>query len=490
MHRIFKIVIPIFSIGLYLSFASFNSIYVSTQEILLWSLFALGLGVIVMLATWRMKPMENQLVLGFIILLWFYSWGYICKLCGFSPVIEYVDYWLIYIIGTAIVVVVGIMLHYKKIARSWRFPLCALSIGMLVFPLANVKYSNTVDLKTEDIDGRTLEKSVYVLVFDRYCRADMLEKYFDYDNSPFLDALNARGFEVADESMCNYAQTAPSTASMMNMNYLDALFPDATEDTQSYVPINKAFTNNIIKQAVGDQWYKIDSWFRGTQDSSYFLSEFAVNLLYSTALQPAFYYYDEWQQGKYNKGDTVEDAGGGLILYTQEWAAYLVHYQFGLLDKASNPQEPIFLFAHIISPHPPYVFDKNGKSPDLNQSLESLYIGQLQYINKLILEWVDGVIASNPEAVIVLMSDEGMKFADSAYGNIKASKTLTKEEGIEIHSANLMAVRNLDIYPTITPINVMRIMSNECLGTNLEMLEDKSFIIPDSNFPFRWVRVN
>jgi len=89
-----------------------------------------------------------------------------------------------------------------------------------------------------------------------------------------------------------------------------------------------------------------------------------------------------------------------------------------------------------------------------------------------------------------LMSDEGMKFADSAYGNIKASKTLTKEEGIEIHSANLMVVRNLDIYPTITPINVMRIMSNECLGTNLEMLEDKSFIIPDSNFPFRWVRVN
>jgi hypothetical protein len=408
---------------------------------------------------------------------------------GFSTTQGIIDYWVIFGLCTVAMIASVFVLIKVKVSQSWRLPLCILVLGLFIYPLSTITISRNIIIQTSNVDYTVLDRSVYVVIFDRYCRNDILQKYFDYDNTLFLDELKVRGFQVANESMANYAQTSPSTASMMNMQYLDVLFPDATEDTQGYVPINKAFTSNVIKRTVGNQWYNIDSWFKGTQDTNYLLGEYATNLINSTVLQPAVYYYNNWQRGKYNKGETIENVGGGLTLYTEEWASYLVRYQFGLLNKEVAPSQPMFLFAHIISPHPPYVFDENGDNPNLNQSLEKLYVGQLKYINKLILGWLDKLIKYNPDAVVIILSDEGMRFADSAYNGIRASKTITEEQEMEVHSANLLVARNIDIYSTVTPVNVMRIMSNKCLGTELELLEDKSYIIPDSNFPYRWIRV-
>jgi hypothetical protein len=84
MGKYLKFIMPLFSVGLYLSFASYNSQYVTISEIALWGLFALAFGLVVMLAVWKIKNQQTQIVLGFIVLLWFYSWGYICKWGGGS----------------------------------------------------------------------------------------------------------------------------------------------------------------------------------------------------------------------------------------------------------------------------------------------------------------------------------------------------------------------------------------------------------------------
>ena len=59
--------------------------------------------------------------------------------------------------------------------------------------------SNAADPATPDI---------YILMLDGYPRADSVTRLFGDDNRPFLDALEDRGFEVAENSQSNYMFTA------------------------------------------------------------------------------------------------------------------------------------------------------------------------------------------------------------------------------------------------------------------------------------------
>ena len=64
---------------------------------------------------------------------------------------------------------------------------------------------------------------IYYLVLDAYSRADVLKEVYHHDNSPFLEALKKKGFYVAHASQSNYAHTAKSLASTLNLNYLSDL---------------------------------------------------------------------------------------------------------------------------------------------------------------------------------------------------------------------------------------------------------------------------
>ena len=50
--------------------------------------------------------------------------------------------------------------------------------------------------------------NIYHFVLDFYDREDQLEQLTGFDNSPFLDDLESRGFQVADEAVASYPITA------------------------------------------------------------------------------------------------------------------------------------------------------------------------------------------------------------------------------------------------------------------------------------------
>jgi len=62
---------------------------------------------------------------------------------------------------------------------------------------------------------------VYWVILDRYGSGNVIDKYFDYDNSPFLDELRSRGFYIAEHATANYVKTALSLDSSRNLEYLD-----------------------------------------------------------------------------------------------------------------------------------------------------------------------------------------------------------------------------------------------------------------------------
>ena len=72
----------------------------------------------------------------------------------------------------------------------------------------------------------TAGPDIYFILLDGYARGDILEKYYGYDNAPFLDGLRSRGFQVSDASRSNFYWTFLSVGSALNLDYVQKLVDD------------------------------------------------------------------------------------------------------------------------------------------------------------------------------------------------------------------------------------------------------------------------
>jgi hypothetical protein len=71
---------------------------------------------------------------------------------------------------------------------------------------------------------------------------------FNYDNSPFLDALRQRGFYIAECSQSNYNQTRQSLVSSLNMDYVTSVYP-VTYQNLNEVDVYKKGLEQFIKNS-------------------------------------------------------------------------------------------------------------------------------------------------------------------------------------------------------------------------------------------------
>jgi phosphoglycerol transferase MdoB-like AlkP superfamily enzyme len=84
---------------------------------------------------------------------------------------------------------------------------------------------------------------------------------------------------------------------------------------------------------------------------------------------------------------------------------------------------PKYVFAHVVSPHPPFVFDQSGQPIDSQRSYnigdgddyqgdldEYLvgYSGQVQFINHEMEQVIDAILAnSSSPPIIIIQGDHG-----------------------------------------------------------------------------------
>jgi len=152
-----------------------------------------------------------------------------------------------------------------------------------------------------------------------------------------------------------------------------------------------------------------------------------------------------------------------------------------------NIPGPKFVFAHIISPHRPYLFSTSGEelpqtgaftfedtSPnDLISDEFFQYRDQLLFINQKILASLQRIVStSDPEPVIILQADHGPAFGfnwdDPDEKNIRTK--------FPILNAYLLPDPCLEeLYPSITPVNTFRVVFNCLFETEMPILEDRSY---------------
>jgi phosphoglycerol transferase MdoB-like AlkP superfamily enzyme len=152
-------------------------------------------------------------------------------------------------------------------------------------------------------------------------------------------------------------------------------------------------------------------------------------------------------------------------------------YIFNSVDDVAKMKQPTFSYIHVISPHPPFVFDADGNPTNpadywneqriYPQDLfEKGYVAQLQFLNKNILQAIDTIVAnSETPPIIIIQGDHGPWLQE---GN----------KHFLILNAIYFPGHKDKLYPTISPVNTFRLVFDNYFGGKYDILDDVSYYSP------------
>ncbi len=353
------------------------------------------------------------------------------------------------------------------------------------------------------VDSAEPRPDIYYIILDGYGRQDILQALYDIDNSKFLDQLTARGFYVAHESSSNYIQTMLSLSSSLNMDYLQTLQLDAVSSLENRGDLIDLVENNQVRSLLAQHGYQLVS-FRNE---------------YKATISSADVYYDDSQTGLAYPVTAFES-----ILIDQSMARVLSHvpalnkvliempydthrrhilFTFDKLQEVPALDGDYFVYAHIIAPHPPFVFDEEGEviTQELPFTLNDAnyymrdhsqknyiagYRRQIQYVNRLILETVDALLQrSTTPPIIVIQGDHG----PGAYLHWGSLENTLPAERFGILNAYYLPDGDYSrLYSSISPVNSFRVVLNQFFGANYTLLPDRHYYSSWS-FPFDFIEV-
>ena len=319
---------------------------------------------------------------------------------------------------------------------------------------------------------------IYYIILDAYSGADVLDELYGLDNRPFLDSLRIKGFYVADESHTNYTQTIFSIPSALNFDYID-LPTGNQEDGQYFL---ERINENTLMRLLKECGYRI------------------------AVLESGFYYTDQMDADLQLTGSGILNEFEGLMLadspagilaeaFNLEPPAesYAAHRQrvldgFNQLKRAYQIPGPIFVFAHLITPHPPFIFDANGgqievargysigDGDDFTGTLDEYrtgYASQVQFANRKLEQAIDSILSNSDEPpVIILQGDHG---AGSGLDWGSPERTCLWERASILNAYYLAGEGSEQLYPSVSPVNSFRVVLNTIFGTDLPLLPDRTY---------------
>lgn len=310
------------------------------------------------------------------------------------------------------------------------------------------KQSETLAASSSEASGR----NAYWLLFDEYSSNYEFEEYLGFDNTPFTDWLEEKGFSVSYTSENESDMTAVITANIANLGYVAAYSDERTmlEDwdlilqhrkNAVLIPLLESYGYNIIGIGSAD-FYGFEGEPVAEQTSA-----------------------DVTMDGD----DTVSlfwkrTAIGELIQSDSNSQAEILLSQLQYLQNPENiPQGNTFVLSHINSPHTPFLFDKDGNLLSSTEQMNSNnYVGQCEFINSQVKAIIETILENDPNALIAVVSDHGYRSGQpydvrrrifAALYNGEGKIDIEGMSGINIMITMLNTILNTDIEPV--PFQVM-----------------------------------
>jgi len=367
---------------------------------------------------------------------------------------------------------------------SWASTLNTMALALLILSLGETNFgdgprgAHALGLKNAPVESDLVKPEnppdVYFFLLDSYGRADLLQQAYGFDNSEFINELEKRDFYVAPCSQSNYVRTELSLGSSLNMEYLQGLNDAFVPDKIGRSVLWNSLRHSAVRynfESMGYETVAFDTGFEwlNINDVTHFMRPPAI----SSGMNEFEGLFLRTTAARYAKELGLVDPDYLLGVGFRDRFKFV----FNSIDDVAKIQQPTFSYIHVISPHPPFVFDPNGNPtyppdfwndqrqypPDL---YEKGYENQLQYLNKNMLEAIDTIMAdSETPPIIIIQGDHGpwMQPTNKRFWNL---------------TAIYFPDHNDKLYSTITPVNIFRLVFDTYFGGNYDILKDTSYFSP------------
>ena len=328
---------------------------------------------------------------------------------------------------------------------------------------------------------------IYYIVVDTYTRADALQAFLSYDNTPFLHQLEDLGFYVASCSSSNYSRTLMSVASSLNLGFLNSFAPQMVAQQTDPYRLDSFIQHSLLRRKLEEAGYRtiaLESGFGPTEwkDADVYLT-------------PRREMRVEWFGGLNETESYLLKGSLGVLVYRlfprlpfetrlQLDYAYVEHrnrllFALDELPKVAAMEGPKLVFVHLLAPHEPFVFKSDGgyverRTPfTLNNDEEtwawevysSGYVGQLSYLNSRLLGVMSDILAaSKSPPFIVLQGDHGIRRMQDHWARVAI-----------LNAYYFPGQAGKGLYPTISPVNSFRLLFDSRFGTHLGLLPDRTY---------------
>jgi hypothetical protein len=373
---------------------------------------------------------------------------------------------------------------FKKIAFGLNIVLLVLVLVALVQVIwrsvqrrAGRPVDDHAPLQTLNIPAGQTLPDIYYIIPDSYGRSDLLLKAFNYDNSAFIQRLQEMGFYVANCSQSNYNGTETSMASSLNMDYLQNLDNEFLPDNSDVGTLRSSIRQCTVRYelesvgyktvafATGFAWTEIsdaDTYLTPAQTWSE-ISSFETQLIRTTP----FRHFDDL---------------GWIDLDEIDGQHYRERTQLILssMEELAHMPGPKFVFIHIISPHPLFVFGPDGSFTDPAAFLDKNrlytaasytlgYRNQVEYITGQLLVAISTLLSESSRPPVIILQGDHAPMLQNGPGRF------------EILNAYYLPDHNDLLYPTISPVNTFRLIFDSYLGADYPLLNDTSYYSPIPN---------
>lgn len=329
---------------------------------------------------------------------------------------------------------------------------------------------------------RVPDRDIYLIVLDRYGSDWSIEHRFGIPGDALPDWLATQGFQVYPGARANYRATDFSLASMLSMRMLDeySAVPGRESGDRTYARsrLERPEVAAFLKDN-GYAYYQLGSWYGPTQTNELVDvtltwnedTEFEAVLRESTMLP----LIDRFLGRTEGEGDEYRDD-----------ARSAVHFQFRQLQRLPSVPGRKFVFAHILLPHPPYIFDADGGMV-VTATAETvpereLYQQQLAYTDGQVRATVEALLAgpADQDPIIVIMGDEGPFLCR----NVDCVNDSDRRLGIRFGAlaAYYLPDQPQGLFPDDhSHVNTFRRILSAYFGADLPALPDRSYDWPDND---------
>jgi len=475
---------------------------ISAYAILRSLIFSLGVMLIVILLSFILfRNAPKATLFSSYALLFFYAYGHVFNLIDGKSILGVVigrhsllgGLWLILLAGGFVFIWGVKRIPANLICVLNRFSLILLVIvaGQIAWfqmssglRIANIEHQSQT--QTTHLSTTTSEnyRDIYFIVLDSYTRDDLLAKEFNYDNSKFIQQLRDLGFVIPPCAQSNYSTTALSIASILNMDYIDALIgetPYETDDQELEV-LGELLRHSLVREKFEEMGYNTVAFsskadWLNMEDAAYFFdvsedvpyldrqetTNFHQLFLKTTAVRIAS------DTGMLKRLETI-DLPLWLLRYfdpvinisDSRYAEYQQNlYSLQKLMAAPDLPGNKLVIAHLMVTHSSFVFNPDGSFREAPDDTREAYLNQITYANGQLIKIVKNILAkSSKPPVIILQADHSI---------------MPYKERVKIFYALYLPDGGSEKIPaTMTPVNNFRLVFNTYFGADYPLLEDES----------------